>query len=203
LAARQPRRTQAQRRAETIDALLRAAVDVIADRGFAGATLQDIADRAGASKGGMHHHFRAKYDLAPAVAARCIEEIRSFLAPALASDLAPTERLRRAARSFADAQLAREKHIEALTDLALATRHDPDLSTRLAPTFRKLERDAATSLDALLATAGLRTRVPSVSIIRALMLLAAATATGRPLLGDDATATQLTAETLLFSFVTV
>lgn len=54
-----PRRTKAQA-AETREALLRAAREVFARQGFAGASLNAIAAEAGASKGAVFHHFTSK-----------------------------------------------------------------------------------------------------------------------------------------------
>lgn len=43
--------------------LIEAATAEFAERGFAGATLDDIAARAGVTKGGVYFHFRSKEDL--------------------------------------------------------------------------------------------------------------------------------------------
>jgi AcrR family transcriptional regulator len=56
-------RTQAERRATTRSELLAAAEELIAERGFAHASLADIAAAAGVSKGAIYHHFQSKDDL--------------------------------------------------------------------------------------------------------------------------------------------
>src|SRR5437588_3194629 len=59
------RRTRAAR-AEQRDgraALLEAALEVFADRGYRDATVDEIAERAGYSKGAIYFHFSAKEDL--------------------------------------------------------------------------------------------------------------------------------------------
>ena len=56
-------RTQAERRAATRGDLLAAAERLIAERGFAEASLADIATVAGVSKGAIYHHFQSKEDL--------------------------------------------------------------------------------------------------------------------------------------------
>jgi AcrR family transcriptional regulator len=52
-----PRRTQAERRLATSRALLDSAVACISEHGVAGATIQLIARRAGATTGAVQHHF--------------------------------------------------------------------------------------------------------------------------------------------------
>jgi len=56
-------RTQASRRAATRARLLRAAGTEFARRGYHGTSLDDVAARAGLSKGALYHHFESKEDL--------------------------------------------------------------------------------------------------------------------------------------------
>src|SRR3954469_2390503 len=60
------RRTQAQRTAATQRALLDAAVEALAELGYAGATTTEIARRAGVSRGAQLHHYPTKHDLVSA-----------------------------------------------------------------------------------------------------------------------------------------
>ena len=52
--------TQDARRAATRDKLYRAAADLIAERGFAATTVDEIAERAGVAKGTVFYNFRSK-----------------------------------------------------------------------------------------------------------------------------------------------
>jgi len=70
------RRTHAERRATTRRQLLDAAIDCLHERGFAGATLEIIADRAGVSRGAVQFHFGNRDDLFLGI----IDEIRVRLA---------------------------------------------------------------------------------------------------------------------------
>jgi len=54
---------QRERRARTRSAVLRAAGRVFAERGFHGATLDDVVAEAGVSKGALYHYFRSKQEL--------------------------------------------------------------------------------------------------------------------------------------------
>src|ERR1051325_9632271 len=58
---------QAQRSEATRRELLDAARDLYTERGFAGATLDDVAERSGVTKGALYHHFRDKKELFRAV----------------------------------------------------------------------------------------------------------------------------------------
>src|SRR3712207_8939771 len=60
----QPTRVpQAERRARTQARLLDAAVECLADLGYAATTTIDVARRAGVSRGAQQHHFRTKAEL--------------------------------------------------------------------------------------------------------------------------------------------
>lgn len=58
-----PRRSQRDRSAATINALLDATIDAIVDVGFAKATTREICTRAGVSQGGMFRHFATRKDV--------------------------------------------------------------------------------------------------------------------------------------------
>ncbi|MGH7781512.1 MAG: TetR/AcrR family transcriptional regulator [Candidatus Binataceae bacterium] len=56
-------RLQERRSAETRNRLIDAAIDCLYERGYAGTTTAEIAQRAGVSKGAQLHHFPAKDQL--------------------------------------------------------------------------------------------------------------------------------------------
>lgn len=53
--------------------LLRVAGDLFAERGYAGTALEEIARKAGLTKGALYHHFRDKRSLFDAVVGHCLE----------------------------------------------------------------------------------------------------------------------------------
>jgi AcrR family transcriptional regulator len=73
------RRTQAERRAATRQALLDATIDVLVDRGYAGLTTTLVCERAGVTRGAQAHHFATKADL--------VVQALSHLTDALVADL--------------------------------------------------------------------------------------------------------------------
>lgn len=74
------RLTRAEIRRRNRDALLDAAAQVFAQRGFRVATVDDVAAAAGLTKGAVYSHFDDKHDLfAAAIARRYAERHQTFL----------------------------------------------------------------------------------------------------------------------------
>lgn len=67
------RRTQADRTAETRGKLLDAAVDTLVELGYSRASTQEIARRAGVSRGAQLHHFPTKESLVVAAVEHLVE----------------------------------------------------------------------------------------------------------------------------------
>lgn len=72
-ARRRPRRSQAERRAQTRLDLLDATVDCLVDRGYPRTSTSAIARRAGVSVGALQHHFDSKADLLSAAIEHVLE----------------------------------------------------------------------------------------------------------------------------------
>jgi AcrR family transcriptional regulator len=100
------RRTQAERREATRAALLDAAEQLFAERGYAGVGTEEIVQRAGVTRGALYHHFRDKEDLFRAVYERVEQELTERIVSdiPLGSD-EPVEVLRKGAAMFLDACL--------------------------------------------------------------------------------------------------
>ena len=73
-----PRRTQAERSAETRRKLIEAATEVLCERGYANTTMMHIAKRAGVSRGASQHHFGTRYDLFDAAVEQLTEKMRAL-----------------------------------------------------------------------------------------------------------------------------
>lgn len=75
-----PRRTRAQQREQTRDALIDAAVRVIGEDGYAAASVTAIVGRAGVAQGTFYNYFDSRQDLfdrlLPALANRMLDRIR-------------------------------------------------------------------------------------------------------------------------------
>jgi AcrR family transcriptional regulator len=63
IATDRPRRTQAERRETTRNALLDATIDLLAAEGYAATTTRRVAELAGVTPGALQHHFGSKAGL--------------------------------------------------------------------------------------------------------------------------------------------
>jgi AcrR family transcriptional regulator len=76
--------SQAQRRAATVAAIIRAAGELFTARGFAATSIDDIASRARVAKGAVYHHFESKEQ----IFARVFEQMTGALAAEVAATAA-------------------------------------------------------------------------------------------------------------------
>lgn len=131
---RGPRReTRAEKQARTKSELLETAAAVFAQRGYAGATVEEIAERAGYSHGAVYSNFAGKDDLFLAVFEQYMADRARELA-ATQADLAEDAPLELRARALADQWMERFAadrdsfllHLEFLA----GARREPELAKR-------------------------------------------------------------------------
>jgi AcrR family transcriptional regulator len=117
--------TQAERRATTRLRLLEAAIDTIADLGYANASTPEIARRAGVSRGAQLHHFPTKADLVGAALAHSMERRLAEYAELVERTPPGRERVATAIdelwRSF------QTKDCTVWIEVGIAAGHDPEL----------------------------------------------------------------------------
>ena len=104
--ARPKRQTRAEKQAQTRAALLATAANVFAERGYQGASVEEIAERAGFSHGAVYSNFAGKEDLFLAV----FEDYMANRAQELAATQAGLDEeapLERRARALADQWMER------------------------------------------------------------------------------------------------
>jgi len=80
------------------DAILRAAIDVFAERGYFNAQIADVARAAGVAAGTVYLYFKSKDDLLVSIFERSMRESLTAGREAVADLSDPRERLRRLAR---------------------------------------------------------------------------------------------------------
>src|SRR5262245_61566611 len=67
------RQTQEQRRRSTKERVLNAALDILAEQGYARLTTTAVAARAGVSRGAQENYYRTKTDLIAAATAHAMD----------------------------------------------------------------------------------------------------------------------------------
>ena len=125
------------------DAILRAAIDVFADRGFFSAQVADIARAAGVAAGTVYLYFKSKDDLLVSIFDRSMREGLT-LGRAVVADLDdPRERLRRLARAHL-ARLGGDRNLAIVfqVELRQSTKFMERFSATLLRDYLGLIRDA-------------------------------------------------------------
>src|SRR5690348_2591853 len=99
------RRTQAERAADTREALIAAARPLFAEHGFADVALETIVRTAGVTRGALYHHFADKTELFAAVFERVEAEVAARMGEELATgdQTDPIEIMRLGANFWLDA----------------------------------------------------------------------------------------------------
>jgi AcrR family transcriptional regulator len=99
------RRTQAERAADTREALIAAARPLFANPGFANVALENIVRDAGVTRGALYHHFADKTELFAAVFEQVEAEMAARMAEAVAAarETDPVEVMRLGTHFWLDA----------------------------------------------------------------------------------------------------
>jgi TetR/AcrR family transcriptional regulator, fatty acid metabolism regulator protein len=118
-----PRRTTAAapprvERIDKRDALLRAAIDTFAARGFFNAQVADVARAAGVAAGTVYLYFRSKDDLLVSIFERTMKEAIADGRRSLGAIAEPVERLREIARLHLD-RLGRDRALAVVFQVEL------------------------------------------------------------------------------------
>ncbi|MFT4076085.1 MAG: TetR/AcrR family transcriptional regulator [Asticcacaulis sp.] len=130
------RRTQEERSSEMKDRLLKAALEGLAEDGYAATSTQEVVKRAGVSRGALVHHFPTKVDLFAEAAAylisRRIHKTRQMVASLDGQDDELEKRLRLLWQNYREDFPANiEFMIAARTDRPLRERFDERLEDYL------------------------------------------------------------------------
>ena len=100
------------------DAILRAATDLFADRGFFNAQVADVARAAGVAAGTVYLYFRSKDDLLVSIFEKTMREALAEGRAAVTDHGEPRERLRRFARLHL-ARLGRDRNLAVVFQVEL------------------------------------------------------------------------------------
>ena len=75
--------------------LLKSALHVFGEKGFAATRLEDIAEAANVTRGAIYHHFGNKKELFIALFKETVDPVFDIMTKALAENLSPLERIRK------------------------------------------------------------------------------------------------------------
>jgi len=134
---RSERRTQAERSARTRERLLDATLDCLAERGWAGTTTTEVAERAGVSRGAQLHHFPTRSELVAAAVERLAERRMAEFGEAV-RDLPPDSDWISAGIDLVW-QAFQHPTAHALLELLVAARTDAELRACLAPVAHQMD----------------------------------------------------------------
>jgi len=118
-----PRRRVQTRSIETHESLITAAIETFAEHGYRGATLSEIAHRAGVTVGAIYSHFSSKDQLLFDAARKCLEDLRC--PPDLS--LSPPEMAANSIRNFMAPGYSTARRL--IIELYLAASSSPELAT--------------------------------------------------------------------------
>ncbi len=140
------RRTRAERRAETREHLLEAAARVFARKGYAGASVDDIAEEAGFTVGALYSNFASKQDLFLAAFERHCDQDLAQIQTIMNSPGTLQERLDAYSQQFVELTEQHRQWWLLSEELWLYAQRDPDAQARMANLERKVRAIVADTL---------------------------------------------------------
>jgi len=123
--------------AQTKARILEAATQCLAELGYAGTTMSEIAERVGVTRAALIYHFDSKHALMVAVMNALYDEMAARYAATAPAFLAPRERLLAVMDTMGNH--ASSLNQMALIELLLAARRDPEFHELVAPTVARRE----------------------------------------------------------------
>jgi AcrR family transcriptional regulator len=129
------------------EALLEAAIRLIAEVGPTAFTLREVARRAGVSHNAPYRHFRDRGDLMAAVAAQGFRELTEAMVEAAREKTDTLDRLKQAGLGYVTFALRRPEHFTAMFDAPVSKRKHPDSAAAGEQAFATLMSFVKACLD--------------------------------------------------------
>ncbi len=165
-----PRRSGYKKSAESRQQVLDAALTVFAEHGLS-ASVQEIADAAGLSKGSVHYHFDSKDDLLEHVLAHACETVEARVRAAFDAEGTPVEKVRAAVATMWALRRDGAPEIRVMTELYAQARQNARMKQALGEQLRRARAQILeVGLQSLVAM-GLRPRV-AIEVVPRLLLAA-------------------------------
>lgn len=132
---------QQRKSSETRIRILEATIDCLVERGYSGLATNEVATRAGVSRGAMHHHFVNRMALVGAVIDYVFyQRMKRFLADYFASAEDPRlpDNVARAAETYW--HTVQEREFAAWLELTIAARTDAELAAHFIPATQRFDK---------------------------------------------------------------
>ena len=136
---RRPRREEVRRR------LLEAASETFLEKGFLDSTLDDIARRAGLSKGAVYSNFESKQEIIRLLLERRLERMREVIAAATDPAAANGDEHRTSAAVMADNLIADADWVQLVLEFASRAGRDAAVREIYTP-FLRVQREEVTQV---------------------------------------------------------
>jgi AcrR family transcriptional regulator len=182
------RLTHAERRRRTRGDLVATGLSVFLERGFHGASLDEIAERAGYSKGAVYSNFAGKDELFLAVLDAQFERRARVLADVLLDQEQLVESYRAVARSMVAADEGEPRWTPLLLEFWAHASRRPALSAAVAERRERFFTIVAGLIEELGSRHGVRFAIPTTEIARGSNALARGIALDRLLSPDSLSA---------------
>jgi AcrR family transcriptional regulator len=168
------------RRQATRERVLEAASEVFAERGFHGATVEDICERAGFTRGAFYSNFSSKDDLVLELTRRHAEEVVDRIRAASKAEHASAEEVLRAVlAALADDSRSKERWVVLTTEFTLHAIRDAAARRAWAAQQRRVRDEIAAVVDEAVARQGLTLPMPTDVFVRVAMALTQGSLTQR------------------------
>ncbi len=165
-----PPRVSARRQA-TRDRVLEAASQVFAERGFHGASVEDICERAGFTRGAFYSNFASKDDLVLELSSRHSEQVVARIREAAAAPgSAPQDVLRDVLAALAEDQ-GTDRWLVLTTEFTLHAIRDTDARRAWSQQQQQIRNELISAVDEAVRARGTRLPVPTDLFVRAALAL--------------------------------
>ena len=159
--------TQERRREHTRNLLLDAAEEVFAAKGFEGASLDEIAETAGYTRGAIYKHFAQKEELFLEVNRRHNEQILTGFLDLMDTSVRPQDlELGQIAQLWRQLQSRNRAFHVFGTEFSLYVMRNPDVQARVAEQRRSIAEMIARFMEEQAALFGVVLRIPAVTLAR-------------------------------------
>jgi len=136
-----------EKRALTQARLLRAARKVFGRRGYYGASLDEIADEAGFSKGALYYNFGGKEGLFVALLEERLEERMRIIRDAFESEETAAEAMREAGRRYIDTLEQRREFLVLYFEFWVHAVREPKFRRHLVAKLREARQELAAVIE--------------------------------------------------------